>query len=410
MIENADGSAVAARPDLAEDFHVLGADAERQDLAALFVALEIHAVEVETEQMRFHQLDRRGEAIEMAVTVVQVVHDADVFRAVVGFEILADGNHVLRLPGPAAVVVDADLAAECLCHFENGEKTLGGVFDFFLLRRALLFHHDPELRAELVFFEKGEGLLVLSPEGEELDPVFLIREDLAFELRDMLLPPVVGDLRETHLRDHLGPGFRRALLRVKGHDAPGREVGFFEGTCINLGRGGCGVRCSGSRSGSIGRLAIFLIAHQPDPDRLQQGFVFGPVEERPPAGGFVVTWIVERAGIFGARAVGKRRLPGQRGLAEAGHDVRVLLGLAVQFHRLARNVVEFDAAAVGIEEQLPVAVADREHGAAVEQGADAFEPPFPEQGFGAEVPCCRQQGCRKILSIQLGSLRKVGVG
>ena len=57
VVEDADRPAVAAGADLAQDLHVLGADAEREDFAAFGVACDVHAVEVEAEQMRFHGLD-----------------------------------------------------------------------------------------------------------------------------------------------------------------------------------------------------------------------------------------------------------------------------------------------------------------------------------------------------------------
>lgn len=80
----------------------------------------------------------------------------------------------------------------------------------------------------MVFFQETEGLVVRAPEGEELDAVFLVGEDLALELGDMLLPPVVGDFFDAHLRHHLGPGLWRALRGVKRDDAPGGEVLFVE--------------------------------------------------------------------------------------------------------------------------------------------------------------------------------------
>ena len=67
-----------------------------------------------------------------------------------------------------------------------------------------------------------------APEGKELDAVLLVGEDLAFKLGHMLLPPVIGDFFDAHLRDHLGTGFGATLRGVKRHDAPRSEVGFVE--------------------------------------------------------------------------------------------------------------------------------------------------------------------------------------
>ena len=81
---------------------------------------------------------------------------------------------------------------------------------------------------QFVFLKQPERLVMRPPEGKELDAVLLIREDLAFKLRDMLLPPVVGDFFDAHLRDHLGTGFGATLRGVKRHDAPCCEVRFVE--------------------------------------------------------------------------------------------------------------------------------------------------------------------------------------
>ena len=75
-----------------------------------------------------------------------------------------------------------------------------------------------------MFLEQPERLVVVSPESEVFDAVLLISQDLLLELRDVLLPPVISDLGETHLRHHRSPLLRRALLVVERHDAPGREV------------------------------------------------------------------------------------------------------------------------------------------------------------------------------------------
>ena len=75
-----------------------------------------------------------------------------------------------------------------------------------------------------MLLEQGEGLIMRRPEGEELDAMLLVSEDLSLELRDMLLPPIVGYLSKAHLRDHRGSLLGRALLIVERYDAPGREI------------------------------------------------------------------------------------------------------------------------------------------------------------------------------------------
>ncbi len=179
--------------------------------------------------MRFHQLDRRGEPVEVAVTVVQVVNDTDVTGAVVFFQILADGDEILRFAAPAAVIVESEPATGFPCALDDRQHPRRRGLDPLLLGRFVAAaESDPDLRMEIVLFKEAERLFVRAPEGEELDPVFLVGEDLALELRDMFLPPIVGDLLDPHLRDHLGPFLGGALLRIERDDAPGGEVGFVE--------------------------------------------------------------------------------------------------------------------------------------------------------------------------------------
>ena len=77
---------------------------------------------------------------------------------------------------------------------------------------------------ELVFLEEPEGVLMRAPKGEELQPAFFVFEDFLLELRHMFLPPVVGNLGEAELPDHLGAFRRAAFHRIERHDAPGDEV------------------------------------------------------------------------------------------------------------------------------------------------------------------------------------------
>ena len=56
VIENADRPRISAGPDLTQHLEVLGAGSDGQYLTALGVASDVHAVEVQAEQMRQHEL------------------------------------------------------------------------------------------------------------------------------------------------------------------------------------------------------------------------------------------------------------------------------------------------------------------------------------------------------------------
>ena len=161
--------------------------------------------------------------------MMKVVDDANMVRPVVLLQIFADGDEILRLAAPAAVIVESEWATGLAGALDDRQQPRRGAFDPFLRRGFVAAAEgDPDLRMEVILFKKAEGFFLRAPEGKELNAVFLIGQDLALELRDMLLPPVVGDLLDAHLRHHLGPLLGRTFLRVKGHDAPSGEVRFFE--------------------------------------------------------------------------------------------------------------------------------------------------------------------------------------
>lgn len=225
VVQDADRATVTARADLAEHVDVFRADAKRQNFAPLSVADDIHAVEVEAKQVWLHGFDSLRQAVEVAVAMVKIVDNPDVVGGVVLFQVFAHGDHVFRLAAPAAVVVDTHLAADLPGFFQGRQEPLGRLLHFLFLRLALLAKHDPELGMKLVPLEQSQGLVMHAPEGEELDAVFLIGDNLTLKLGDVLLPPVVGDSGDAHLRDHGGAIFRGTFLGIERHDAPGGEVG-----------------------------------------------------------------------------------------------------------------------------------------------------------------------------------------
>ncbi len=54
---------------------------QRQDLAAVAVALFFHPVQADGAQIRQHLVEQRTEAVEMFVAVMQVVDDPDVVNS-----------------------------------------------------------------------------------------------------------------------------------------------------------------------------------------------------------------------------------------------------------------------------------------------------------------------------------------
>ena len=175
MVKNTDGPGVSAGPDLLQYLEVFRPDADRQDLAPLGIAADVHAVQIEAQQVRQHELEGFVQARQVAMAMMKVIDDPDVRDSVVLFQVLTDGDHVLGLAAPATMVINRDLAPDLRRLGDRRQQAFGGALDLRLLGFALPVHHDPDLRMQLVFLEKSEGLVMDGPEGEELDALLLIR-------------------------------------------------------------------------------------------------------------------------------------------------------------------------------------------------------------------------------------------
>ena len=224
MVKDTDGPGVSAASHLLQYLEVFRPDADGQDLAAFRVAADIHAVEIQAEQMRQHELKDFVQPRQMPVPVMKIIDDADIGDGVVLLQVFTDRDHVLGLARPASMIIKGDLAADLRGLGDHGQQPFGRILHLGFLRVPLVAGHHPDLRMQLVLLEKGEGLVMRRPEGEELDAMLLIGEDLGLELGDMLLPPIIGDLGQAHLRHHRGPLLRRALLVVERDDAPSHQV------------------------------------------------------------------------------------------------------------------------------------------------------------------------------------------
>ena len=89
----------------------------------------------------------------------------------------------------------------------------------------------PELGLHAVALEQVENdprlaieLARCDPEGVERDAVPLERLDFGIEGRDVLGPPVVGEMFEAEPLEHGRAFFGRAFLAIERHDAPGDEI------------------------------------------------------------------------------------------------------------------------------------------------------------------------------------------
>ena len=92
-------------------------------------------------------------------------------------------------------------------------------------------NQHPKLQLEFVATNDVENSQVgfieirrADPPGGELDAVLLQRLDFFVELRNVFGPPVVGNLADAQIVEHLGTRFRTPLSRIERNDAPGDEI------------------------------------------------------------------------------------------------------------------------------------------------------------------------------------------
>jgi len=239
VIEDADGTAVAAGTHDAQNLHVLGADTEREDLAALRFTVDVHAIEIEAEQVRQHAWQHSGKAVKMAVAVVQVVNDADVLNPL-PLQCFGDRDGVLWLAAPAAVIVDAHLAAEGRGSLTDDFEPCDLLLEACLLIRLILHCDvaataaDTELRMHTVALEKFERVLGLcierawKPPAKQLDVVLLQCIQFVIPLRNMFRTIVIDEPLHAHLFEHRRSFFGAPFARIKRNDAPCGEIGFVE--------------------------------------------------------------------------------------------------------------------------------------------------------------------------------------
>ena len=161
MVKNTDGPSVSAASDLLQYFEIFRPDADRQNLPPLGITADVHAVQVKAKEMRQHELQGFVQPRQVAMAMMKVIDDPDVRDGVVLFQVLADGDHVLGLATPAAMIVNRDLTADGGGLGDGRQQPFGGALDLRLLGLALPAHHDPDLRMQLILLEQPEGLGML---------------------------------------------------------------------------------------------------------------------------------------------------------------------------------------------------------------------------------------------------------
>ena len=131
--------------------------------------------------------------------MVEVVNDTHVFGLVLLMQICANGHEVGGFTAPAAVVVEAEFAAELFGALDQGQQRLGGGRDARLLSfRLWTGEREPNLRVEIVFFKQGKGFIVHAPESEEFQTMFLILQNLFFKLQLQKMQILLLDFQEEN--------------------------------------------------------------------------------------------------------------------------------------------------------------------------------------------------------------------
>jgi hypothetical protein len=176
--------------------------------------------------MGFHQGEESWKAVEVIVTMVEVLDKANV-RAL---ESVKYGKLAFRLTEPAAVVIESNGATDSSGFIGYRHKHMDGRCDFLSRLRSPwcgILHRDPELGLNLVALKEvkdGPGVLVEpsgEPEPNEVDAMPLQGVHLAVEGRNVFRAPVVDETVQSHSAEHYRAFFRSAFAGIEGDDAPG---------------------------------------------------------------------------------------------------------------------------------------------------------------------------------------------
>ena len=161
----------------------------------------------------------------MAVTVVKVVDNANMLRIMVLVQVGAHRCQIGRLATPAAVVVQAELAAHFFGARHQRQKLFSGSGDLGFLRVARgLSEHEPHLGRHFVFLKETKRLFVHAPKGGEFQPVLFVLQNFLLKLRHVFCAPIVGHALKPKPFEHRRPFRRPALLSVERHNAPSNEL------------------------------------------------------------------------------------------------------------------------------------------------------------------------------------------
>ncbi len=110
VIEDSNRSIEVHLPDEFQHLLVLASLSNRQNLLADPLAVDLHSVEVDRQEIRLDFRKDRFEPIELMMRVMEIVDNSDVGKS----DRLDEPNLVLRFAIPTAVVVQSDLATDVL--------------------------------------------------------------------------------------------------------------------------------------------------------------------------------------------------------------------------------------------------------------------------------------------------------
>ena len=152
----------------------------------------IHPVEIHAVQKGQHLLQVFCPAPDPGMPVVPVIHDPHmpVTRCTKG---PANRDKIGGLSTPPSMIIEPQLTTH-LCRMlgQSKQRSCGRGDVLGLGRLPGTGKSVPDLRMEIILPEEPKGLIVLTPEGEVFNPMFLVLQDFLLELSNMFASPVVG--------------------------------------------------------------------------------------------------------------------------------------------------------------------------------------------------------------------------
>tara|TARA_B100000900_G_scaffold395295_1_gene393532 strand:- start:86 stop:670 length:585 start_codon:yes stop_codon:yes gene_type:complete len=152
----------------------------------------IHPIEIHAVQKGQHLLQVLSPAPDPGMPVVPVIHDPHM-PVTRGTKSPANRDKIGGLTAPPSMIIEPQLTAHFSRVLGQRKQHFCGRGDVLVMGRLPGAGKSiPDLRMKIILPEEPKSLIVLTPEGEVFNAMFLILQDFLLELSNMFASPVIG--------------------------------------------------------------------------------------------------------------------------------------------------------------------------------------------------------------------------